>query len=33
MTWSAPRERTISTFGALHTAVTSAPITLASCTA
>src|SRR5512141_1347865 len=33
MTRSAPSERDCSTFRALHTAVTSAPKTLASCTA
>jgi hypothetical protein len=33
MTWSAPRERTMSTFVVLHTAATSAPNALASCTA
>src|SRR4030065_505478 len=33
MTWSAPIERAISRFLVLHTAVTSAPNDLASCTA
>ena len=33
MTWSAPSERTRSTFAVLHTPVTSAPNALASCTA
>ena len=33
MTWSAPIERTRSTFAVLHTPVTSAPKALASCTA
>ena len=33
MTWSAPRDRTKSSFAVLHTPVTSAPNALASCTA
>jgi len=33
MTWPAPIERTMSTFGVLHTPVTSAPNDLAICTA